>query len=332
MADSFSDRVDVYTRVTNQIIDAIEAGADRWEMPWHVAENTGYPVNALTGKAYRGVNILTLWVESHLKGFSDPTWATYKQWQELGKQVSKGERSTTGVFWKRLEDNSEDGRDGDQEAEPERGQGRMMARAFSLFNAAQTEGYEPPALEPKPDHERIENAEAFFRAIGADIRHGGSKAYYHPTNDYIQMPPFEVFRDPEAYYATLGHESIHLTGHKSRLDRDLKGRFGDESYAAEELIAELGAAFLAASLNLTPEPRPEHAAYVQSWLKCLKADNRAIFTAASHAQRAADYLHSKQSPAPEPNPPRDPGGGPEQPTRPERPEPVLTRRLRAPGL
>ena len=322
MANSFSDRVDVYTRVTNQIIDAIEAGADRWEMPWHASENTGYPVNALTGKAYRGVNVLTLWVESHLKGFSDPTWATYKQWQDLGKQVSKGERSTTGVFWKRLEDNSEDGRDGDQEAEPERGQVRMMARAFSLFNACQTEGYEPPALPPKPDHERIENAEAFFRAIGADIRHGGSKAYYHPTNDYIQMPQFEAFRDPIAYYGTLAHEATHWSGHASRLDRDLKGRFGDEMYAMEELISDVSACFVTVSLGLTPEPRPENAAYIQSWLKVLRSDNRAIFTAAAHAQRAADYLHGKQIPAPTPEPP----------TRPERPEPVLARRLRAPGL
>ena len=326
MANNFSDRVDVYTRVTNKIIDAIEAGANRWEMPWHVPENTGYPVNALTGKAYRGVNVLTLWVESHLKGFADPTWATYKQWQDLGKQVSKGERSTTGVFWKRLDDNSEDA--GDQEAEPERGHVRMMASAFSLFNACQTEGYEPPAQAPKPNHERIDTAEAFFRAIGADIRHGGSKAYYHPPNDYIQMPPFEAFRDPLTFYSTLGHESIHWSGAASRLDRDLKGRFGDESYAAEELIAELGAAFLASSLNLTPEPRPEHAAYIQSWLKILKNDNRAIFTAASHAQRAADFLHGKQNPAPAPDLPPDPEPSP----RPERPSLVMAGRSRAPRL
>ena len=332
MADYISDRLDVYTRVTNKIVEAIEAGADRWDMPWHVPANMGYPVNAASGKAYRGVNILTLWVESQLKGYSDPTWATYKQWQALGKQVAKGEKSTIGVFWKRFDDVSDDACHDDEQTEPDRmGRTRMMARGFSLFNACQTEGYEPPQLPAKPNHERIESAEAFFRSAGASIRHGGSKAFYHPTNDFIQMPPFDAFRDPIAYYSTLAHESTHWTGHRSRLDRDLKGRFGDESYAAEELIAELGGAFLAATLGLTPEPRPDHAAYIQSWLKILKNDNRAIFTAASHAQRAADYLHDKQSPAPTPEPP-DPGDGLRTPHRPQAPVAVLHRRLLRPGL
>lgn len=292
MAYHETDRADVYTRVTEKIITAIEAGEGSYSMPWHAPKNAGYPVNAATGHNYRGVNILSLWVESQLKGYGDPTWATYKQWQDLGKQVAKGEKSTIGVFWKRFDENVE-ATEG-EEAEEGHGRVRMMARAFCLFNACQTEGYEPPVHEPRPHHERIESAEAFFGALGADIRHGGGKAFYRPADDHIQMPPFDVFFDPIAYYATLAHEATHWTAHPSRLDRDLKGRFGDESYAAEELIAELGAAFVAASLELTPEPRTDHAGYIQSWLKVLRNDNRAIFTAAGHAQRAADYMHSLQ--------------------------------------
>ena len=300
MADINADRADVYTRVTNKIIEGIEAGADAWSMPWHVSGQTGFPVNALTGQHYRGVNVLTLWVEAEMKGYTDHQWATYKQWQELGKQVAKGEKSATCVFWKRIEQPGEQpDEQADQAAESDT-HFRMMGKAFSLFNAMQTEGYEPPEVPVPPTHQRIETAETFFANLAADIRHGGSKAFYRPSGDYIQMPPFSAFVDPIAYYATLAHESIHWTGAPSRMDRDLKGRFGSESYAAEELVAELGAAFISASLQLTIDPRPDHAAYVQSWLKILKADNRAIFAAASHAQRAADFLHSLQDVSPDP--------------------------------
>lgn len=291
-----TDRVDVYTRVTNKIMEAIEAGSSegRWEMPWYVPEGLGYPVNAVTGEPYRGVNILSLWVESNLRGYSDSHWATYKQWQAVGKQVRKGEKAAVGVVWKPWEPKdggTETATDGEGELRQ-----KMFGRAFYLFNASQIEGYEPPSEPDVQEVPRIESAETFFAALGADIRHGGAKAFYRPSEDYIQMPPFPAFRDPVAYYATLAHEATHWTGSSSRLDRDLKGRFGDESYAAEELIAELGAAFLSASLGLTPEPRPDHAVYVQSWLKVLKNDTRAIFTASSHAQRAADFMHGLQVP------------------------------------
>lgn len=289
------DRVDVYTRVTSKIVEAIESGSSggRWEMPWYVPEGMGYPVNAITGDAYRGVNILALWVESNLRGYTDPHWATYKQWQSVGKQVRKGEKAAIGVVWKPWEP-----KNGEADPQPSEDDGirsRMFGRAFSLFNASQIEGYEPPPAQDAPEVPRIESAEAFFSGLGADIRHGGAKAFYRPSGDYIQMPPFPAFRDPVAYYATLAHEVTHWTGAEARLARDLKGRFGDESYAAEELVAELGAAFLSASLGLTPEPRPDHAIYVQSWLKVLKTDTRAIFTAASLAQKAADYLYALQT-------------------------------------
>lgn len=294
MARKSEVRADVYTRVTNQIIQAIEAGADKWEMPWHSPDAALLcPVNASTGSAYRGVNILSLWVAAHMAGYQENTWATYKQWSDMGRQVLKGEKATVGVFWKPLDAQNAESSEGES-AQPGR---HWVARAFALFNAEQVEGYVPPERPERPEHQRISEADAFFSALGADIRHGGAKAFYRPSTDHIQMPPFDVFRDPIAYYSTLAHEATHWTGAKSRLDRDLSGRFGNESYAAEELVAELGAAFLAADLGLSVDARPENAAYVQSWLKVLKSDNRAIFTAAAKAQQAMDYMHHLQRPS-----------------------------------
>ena len=294
MAKKQNERVDVYQRVTDQIIQAIEAGADKWEMPWHSPETAfRYPVNIESGKQYRGVNILGLWASSYLQGFQEPVWGTFKQWGDKGLFVRKGEKATIGVFWKQLQPYEQAELPNGDESEAKNGP-RLVARAFPLFNAQQIEGYEAPPLPDTPHFERVQRAEEFFSALGADIRHGGGKAFFRPEADYIQMPPFEAFFDPIAYYSTLAHEATHWSGHKSRLDRDLKGRFGTESYAAEELIAELGAAFIAADLQLAPEPRPENAAYIQSWLKVLREDNRAIFTASSHAQRAADFMHSLQ--------------------------------------
>lgn len=290
------ERVDVYQRVTDRIIQAIEAGADTWVMPWHV-QAAGYPVNAATKKPYRGVNVLTLWVEAQAKGYTDCEWATYNQWQELGKQIAGGEKATWGVFWKQLDRDGE----GDTDTEDGESKRRVVISSFALFNACQTEGYVPGEVPERPQHERIEAAEEFFSSLPMGLKHGGSKAYYSPSTDHVYMPPFEAFMDPLAYYATLAHEATHWTGHESRLDRDLSGRFGNEVYAAEELIAELGAAFVCATLGLAPEPRDEHASYIQSWLKILKGDNRAIFAAASHAQRAADFMHGFQL-EPGPNP------------------------------
>jgi antirestriction protein ArdC len=314
MARNSQEREDVYTRVTNQIIQAIEAGADKWEMPWHSPDAALMcPVNASTGKQYRGVNILSLWVASHMAGYQENTWATFKQWSDLGRKICKGEKATVGVFWKPIEVQTEEASEGESSE-----QGRYwVAKAFPLFNVQQLEDYVPPVLPERPEHQRIEEAEAFFASLGADIRHGGGRAYYRPSSDHIQMPPFEAFVDPLAYYSTLAHEATHWTGAKSRLDRDLSGRFGKESYAAEELVAELGAAFLAADLGLSVDARDENAAYVQSWLKVLKNDSKAIFTAASLAQRAADFMHEFQSDGPKPSPSLPPRREPEAPPGPQ---------------
>jgi antirestriction protein ArdC len=284
---------DIYSRITNQIIQAMEAGAGDWRMPWHTDGLAALrPVNAQNGKAYRGVNVLALWCAAQEAGYESDLWATYKQWQEIGAQVRKGEKASSIVFWKINEDGAESGSEASED-EPN-GHKRIVARGYAVFNAHQVEGYELPKPQPRRDIERIQSAEQFFGALQADIRHGGAKAFYRASSDHIQMPHFENFRDAIAYYAVLAHEVTHWTGAPPRLNRDLKGRFGDESYAGEELVAELGAAFLCADLGLCNEPRPDHAAYVANWLKVLKNDNRAIFTAAAKAQQAVDFAHNLQ--------------------------------------
>ena len=279
----------IYQRITDQIIAAIEAGAGNWKMPWHTdGTDITQPINAASGKAYRGVNVIALWATAQACEYSGARWATYKQWQEMGAQVRKGEKSAPVVFWKMFDKDEE----ADQPEENDRR--RFMARGYSVFNAAQVDGYEAPPAVILPPSVRIGRAEDFFASLKADICHGGNRAYFQPMTDCIQMPPFGAFRDAIAYYATLSHEATHWTGTKSRLDRDLSGRFGSDGYAAEELVAELGAAFLCGSLGLANEPRPDHAAYVASWLKVMRGDNRAIFTAAAKAQQAADYQHHLQ--------------------------------------
>ena len=303
-------RADIYQRITDRIAAAIEAGAGTWQMPWHPGADGAaprLPANAATGKPYRGVNTVVLWATAQAEGYPSAVWATYRQWAELGAQVRKGEQSSPVVFWKiNGPDEGEDGGTGgggDGGAAGEDGadgcRPRVFARGYSVFNAAQVDGYAAPALPMLPEPERIGHAEAFFAALGADIRHGGNRACYVPSLDQIRMPPFPAFRDAVAYYATLAHEATHLTGHPSRCSRDLLGRFGEEAYAAEELVAELGAAFICADLALAPEPRPDHAAYAASWLKVLRGDKRAIFTAAAKAQQAADWMHARQPAAAE---------------------------------
>lgn len=298
MSHASQSQPDLYRRITDHIIQAIEAGADAWQMPWHSnGQNLLSPVNAASGKPYRGVNVLALWVAAQEQGYGSDRWATYKQWQELGAQVRKGERSSQIVFWKFNDSAPGEGSEESHQADEENARRPIIARGYAVFNATQVDGDPaPPAAPPpaRPEMQRIEHAEQFFSATGADIRHGGHRAFYRPSTDHIQMPPFEVFRDVVAYYGVLSHESIHWTGAPPRLDRDLKVRFGTEAYAAEELVAELGAAFLCAQLGLANEPRPDHASYVAQWLKVLKEDSRAIFTASSKAQQAADYLQSLQ--------------------------------------
>ncbi|CAM6053513.1 unnamed protein product [Sphagnum tenellum] len=279
------EKKDVYATVTNMIIAAIEAGVGNWQMPWHTSGSfSESPINFLSRKPYRGVNILCLWASAQAKGYTSGEWGTYKQWSEAGAQVRKGEKSTAIVFWG-FKDGKKESEDG-SESEA----GFAYAKVYAVFNAAQVDGYVPRVETVPTVVERIEKADRWFSNIGADVRHGGNRAYYNPNADYIQMPQIEAFNETVAYYGTLAHELTHWTGKESRADRKLEKRFGTEAYAAEELIAELGASFVCSHLGLETEPREDHAKYLVHWLKVLKADKRAIFTAASQAQKATDYL------------------------------------------
>lgn len=258
-------------------------------MPWHTSGRFAFsPINVASKKPYRGINTVCLWAAAQAKGYERGEWATYQQWQDRGAQVRKGEKATLVVFWKFAHDSGESQDDG---AETPAGRSRLLfTRGYSVFNAAQVDGYTPNAGADVSMPERIAQAEAFFTGIGADVRHGGNQAFYSPASDHIQMPPFQAFAENIFYYSVLAHEHTHFTATAARCDRQLGKRFGDNAYAAEELIAELGAAFTCAHLGLSTEPREDHAQYLASWLKVLKADSRAIFTAASKAQQATDWL------------------------------------------
>lgn len=277
---------DVYSRVTNQIIEAIEAGAGTFNMPWH--RLTANPTNAVSNKPYRGVNLISLWAVANSKGYSSNLWATYQQWKDLGAQVRKGEKSAVVVFWKFFDQQQET--DQPNDADEKSSRRPPLARAYFLFNANQVDGFQSPTLPELSETERIDRADAFFQATGVDVRHDGNAAFYSLSGDYIQLPAFKHFKSASDYYATLGHECIHMTAHPSRCNRELKARYGSESYAMEELIAELGAAFLCTHLQIDNISRQDHAAYIQSWLKVLKNDKKAIFNAASKAQHATDWL------------------------------------------
>jgi antirestriction protein ArdC len=291
-------RTDVYQKVTDRIVAELEKGVRPWLKPWnadHAAARIVRPLRA-NGVPYQGINVLMLWSDAVEKGYASPTWMTFKQTLELNANVRKGEHGSLVVYAdkiRRKETDSDTGEDTEREI--------PFMKGYTVFNVEQIEGLpEQYYVKPAPRTEtvqRIERAESFFAATRADVRHGGTAACYAVSQDLVRMPHIESFRDAESYYATLAHEVTHWTRHPSRLNRDFgRKRFGDEGYAMEELVAELGSAFLAADLELTPEVREDHAAYIGSWIKVLKDDKRAIFTAASHAQRAADYLHGQQAP------------------------------------
>lgn len=283
-------RPDLYTRITETIIAQLEAGVRPWTQPWSSRTSVARPLRH-NGEPYSGINVLLLWSEAASRGFQSDTWMTFRQALAFDAHVRKGEKGATVVYAGALQSGDDaDGGENENRRVP-------FLKAYTVFNAEQIEGLDgrfapvaAPAINPG---QRLAGAEAFFAAVGADVRHGGGSAYYAPGPDYVQMPPFESFVDTQAYYATLGHELAHWTRHPTRLDRDFgRRRHGDSGYAREELVAELGAAFLCADLGLALEPREDHAAYIGSWLEVLRGDKRFIVLAASHAQKAVDYLRS----------------------------------------
>jgi antirestriction protein ArdC len=291
---------DLHAEITAQLVAAIEADPGNPSLPWRRGAGALHiPINALTGKAYNGINIVSLWVAAASRAYATPIWGTYRQWAEKGAQVRKGEKSSLVVFYREYETDPDPADDADTGK-------RRVARASFVFNADQVDGFTPPAAPPSLGPiERIAAADRFVGQCRAIIRHGGDSAYYSPSSDHIQMPDEGLFAGTktltrtEGYYATLVHELIHWSGAKPRLARDMGKRFGDAAYAAEELVAEIGAAFLCAQLGITQELRPDHAQYLSHWLTLLKNDNRAVFAAAARASEATNFLASLQEPDPD---------------------------------
>ena len=279
-----SEHVSIYETVTRSIVSELEKGAVPWVKPWKSGVSP-CPRNAVSQRSYRGVNILLLWSAALQRGYTNPVWLTFKQARELKGFVRKGEHGTRIIYTSTVKKAAV------SEAGEEAARDLYFLKWYSVFNIEQTEGLPQHLREQaphRPSGDDLEHVEAFVRSIGADVRHGGNDAAYNPEGDFIKLPHPTYFESTTTYYATSLHEHAHWSGHPKRLNRDLSGRFRTRSYAAEELIAELAAAFLCSALEIQGELR--HAGYIQSWLELLENDKKAIFTAASAASRAADYL------------------------------------------
>ena len=297
-ADS-EPRVSLYAEVTARIVAELEAGRFPWVQTWSSATAApGLPCNAVTGRRYSGINILLLWGAVIERGYTSQGWLTFRQALDAGGCVRKGERGTTVVYADRFTPENERERARSAGDDPRT---IPFLKRFTLFNIDQCEGLPERlaiAAPPLPERETMPIAEALIVACRADFRIGGAKAFYAPGADYVQVPPQPAFHHQIDYYRTALHELGHWTGHPSRLGRDQSHAFGSADYAREELCAELASAYLCAALGIVPTVR--HADYLASWLEVLRADPRAIFRAASHASRAADYLLAFQ-----PDPPQD---------------------------
>jgi antirestriction protein ArdC len=290
-------RADIYARITDRIIVDLEKGVRPWVKPWGAGNATGRVTRPLrhNGEPYTGINVLLLWSEALARGFTSSIWMTFKQSIELGGHVRKGESGSTVIYASRFTKTETDEQGGEVERDI------PFLKTYTVFNVEQIENlpehfYHKPAPVIDPI-QRIEHADRFFANTRSVIRHGGSRAFYSPSTDHIQIPPFESFRDAASYVAVESHEHIHWTADPRRVGRDLSRYAKDRSERArEELVAEIGSALVCADLEIVPElePRPDHAAYLASWLTVLSNDRRAIFSAAAHAQRAVAYLHGLQ--------------------------------------
>jgi antirestriction protein ArdC len=275
----------VYQVITDRVIALLQQGTVPWQKPWQGAELA--PQNLMSRKRYRGVNVFLL----HAMSYTSPYWLTFKQAQELGGHVRKGERACPVVFWKWLDVE----RDGKKERVP-------FLRYYSVFNVAQCEGIEahvPSATGPKREHSPVEAAERIVADMPKRplIKHGQAQAFYHPTDDYVGMPSPEQFRSGEGYYSVLFHELTHSTGHETRLARKgvtgTEGQwsaFGSQSYSKEELVAEMGAAFLCGQAGIVERTIENSASYIATWLSKLKDDAKLVVQAAAQAQKAADFI------------------------------------------
>lgn len=281
---TMSKSAEVMENVAAQIIKSIESGiaTGKWEKPW---KGGSIATNAVTGKQYKGGNLIALWVLG--EDFGSQFYATYKQWQSVDAQVRKGETGIKLVKWieKKCRDHGDDVICNQC--------GRMIPSVFTVFNSTQVDGWSAPTGDVS-EGDRIASAEEYLNGVGATIKHSDEgRAYYRSSDDSITMPHFEMFKTAEGYYGTLAHELVHWTGHESRLNRDLKNKFGSDAYAAEELVAELGSAMLCATLGVEQEPRPDHAEYLAHWVSILKNDYRTLWTAASKASKAVEFIDER---------------------------------------
>lgn len=282
---------EVFETIANRIADALESGTRPWAKPWNAKASPvalEMPHN-VAGRNYRGANVFWLWMAQEAAGYAEPVWMTFKQAKELGGSVRKGEKGVPVFFWSQVK--KQDEKTGEEKA-------HWFAKSYVVFNIAQCDGIErkaSPVAAPEAEGDRLAAAEALIAATGADIRHGGAEAFYRPSTDSVHMPAFAAFESADGYYSTLFHELGHWSGADSRLKRDLTGRFGDQAYAFEELIAELTAAFVCASQGFASIERADdqHAAYIGSWIKRLRHDPKAFVKAASEAQRAAEFILAK---------------------------------------
>ena len=280
---------ELYEKIAAQIRAQLAEGALPWHRPWAVDPNARVSKPLRENAApYQGINVLILWGAALEAGYGSPFWMTYRQARSIGAQVRRGERATHIVFAKTAKKTETD-EFGDETEVP-----LHVRRVYAVFNADQIDGlpdkYVPETPDVNPD-ERDAACDAWFERLGIDIRYGGELAYYAPGPDRIQMPPFQAFDSAQAFFSTLAHESVHSTGHRDRLDRRF-GAGGTREYAREELVAEIGSAFLCADLGIASSPRADHASYVGSWLELLKDEPRAVFDAATQAQRAVEFLHA----------------------------------------
>ncbi len=308
VSETRAPKIDVHEAITAKIVAAIEAGAGTFEMPWHrpgVAFTI--PKNALTTKPYNGSNILSLWIDADDKKFEHQIWSTYKQWEEIGAQVRKGEKGSLIVKYGEWVPKDRRDQDHGAKTDDDNDNGRRLyAKPAWVFNVGQVDGYDIAPPVPRADlTQRLDHVDAFIAATGAEFREGGQRAFYRHRDskgegDFIQLPERNLFTGTatstptEAYESTRLHELTHWCGAEHRLNRKFGERFADKAYAFEELVAELSAAFLCAGLEITNFPRLDHAQYLTHWLDVLKGDTKAIFTAASLATRAVDYLHGLQ--------------------------------------
>ena len=284
--------------VTNRVVAALQSGAvPFWRQTWTKSENSGTPTSAVSGKPYRGINRILL----SLLGHESKWFATYAGWRSLGGQVRRGERGVTAILYKPVTKKQVND-DGEEEQSS-----FAFMKTFSLFHISQVDGdlgrfQDAPKPNSEPAFVDYGPAEEVFAATGADLRFGGGRAFYSPGGDFIQLPPRDSFTEAHQFYGVMSHEFVHWSGHESRLNRLKKfARFGDESYAVEELVAELGAAYLVNEIGLPQSDDLSNVtAYLGHWLKVLQRDHTAIFTAASAASAAVDHIVEYSQPQEEP--------------------------------